>query len=122
MDRILALTNEKELFSEIQEKIQDRTEIDIITCMDNLNLIEKFVSQHTELVILDIDLLNEKVIKLINILRAINKNLKIILMLSNDKMSICSLALSLGVVSYLVKPVSNDNLTKIISATLKIKI
>ncbi len=122
MERILALTNEKELFSGIQEKIQDRTEIDIKTCIDNLNLIEKFVSQHTELVILDIDLLKDRVIKLINILRAINKNLKIILILSNDKMSICSTVLSLGVVSYLIKPVSIDNLSKIISATLKINI
>jgi len=122
MERILALTNEKDLFYGIQEKIKDKTNIDIKTCIDNLNLIEKFVSQHTELVILDIDLLNDRVIKLINILRSINKSLKIILILSNDKMSICSHALSLGVVSYLIKPISIDNLTKIITATLKINI
>ena len=122
MERILALTTEKDLFTGIQEKIQDNADIDIKTCIDNLNLIEKFVSQHTELVILDIDLLKEKVIKLINILRSINKNLKIILILSNDKMSICSGALSLGVVSYLIKPISINNLAKIISATLKVSI
>lgn len=122
MERILALTTEKDLFTGIQEKIQDNADIDIKTCIDNLNLIEKFVSQHTELVILDIDLLQEKVIKLINILRSINKNLKIILILSNDKMAICSSALSLGVVSYLIKPISINNLAKIISATLKVSI
>lgn len=122
MERVLALTTEKELFEQIQERFEEQTAIDIKTYIDNLNLIEKFISQHTELVVLDIDLLNETVIRLINILRTINKNLKIILILSSDKMPICSQALSLGVVSYLIKPVSIENLSRIISATLRIKL
>lgn len=121
MDRILVLTTEIDLFAKIQKKIEEGNEIQITTCNDSLNLMEKFVSQHTELVILDIDMLKERVVKLINILRTMRKNLQIILILSQDNMSICSDALSLGVVSYLIKPLSTDNLHKIISATLRVK-
>lgn len=121
MDNILVLTNETDLFVKIQKKVEEVNEVQITTCDDNLNLVEKFISQHTELVILDIDILKERVVKLINILRTMKKNLQIILILSPENMSICSNALSLGVVSYLIKPVSMDNLHKIITATLKIK-
>lgn len=121
MDRILILSGESNLFSEVQEKIRDKAEIEIITCADSLNLIENYVSQHTELVILDIDMIKEGAIKLINIIRSIKKNIQIILILSKKNISICSDVLSLGVVSYLIKPLSIENLSKIVIATLKIK-
>lgn len=121
MDRILVLSTEIDLFKKIQKRFEEVSEIQITTCDDSLNLMEKFVSQHAELVVLDIDMLKEGVVKLINILRTMKKNLQIILMLSQTNMSICSEALSLGVVSYLIKPVSTDNLHKIITATLRVK-
>lgn len=121
MDRILVLTSEIDLFQKIQKKMEEVHEIQITTCDDNLNLMEKFMSQHTELVILDIDLLKERVVKFINILRTMKKNLQIILVLSQENMEICSEALSLGVVSYLIKPLAMENLHKIIIATLKAK-
>ena len=121
MDRILILSTEIDLFEKIQEKFEEADEMQITACDDSLNLMEKFVSQHAELVVLDIDMLKEGVVKLINILRTMKKNLQIILMLSQANMAICSEALSLGVVSYLIKPVSTDNLYKIITATLKAK-
>jgi len=71
------------------------------------------------LVILDIDLLSEQVLKLINILQSIKRNSQIILVLSKDKMAICSAAFSLGIVSYLVKPVSTRNMYDVISTALQ---
>ena len=121
MDRILILSTEIDLLEKIQEKFEEAGEIQITACDDSLNLMERFVSQHAELVVLDIDMLKEGVVKLINILRTMKKNLQIILMLSQANMAICSEALSLGVVSYLIKPVSMDNLYKIITATLRAK-
>lgn len=121
MDRILILSGENDLLSEVQKKINDKAEIEIIACEDSLNLIENYVSQHTELVILDIDMIKEGAIKLINIIRSIKKNVQIILILSKRNMSICSDVLSLGIVSYLIKPFSIENLSKIVFATLKIK-
>ena len=123
MDRILILSAENNLFSKVQEAMgkNNNAEIEIITCADSLNLIENYVSQHTELVILDIDMIKEGAIKLINIIRSIKKNVQIILILSKKNMSICSEVLSLGIVSYLIKPFSIENLSKIVIATLKIK-
>lgn len=121
MERVLVLTEDEELFIKFKKKIREGLEIQIVTCPDSLNLIENYTSQHTELVILDIDMLKNGVSKLINILRSIKKNVQIILILSKANMSLCSEVLSLGVVSYLIKPVSVDNLSKIVLATLKIK-
>lgn len=123
MDRILILSEENNLFSKVQEIMgkNNKAEIEIITCTDSLNLIENYVSQYSELVILDIDMVKEGVIKLIKILRSIKQNVQIILLLSKRNMSICSQALSLGVVAYLMKPFSIENLSKIVFATLKIK-
>jgi response regulator of citrate/malate metabolism len=121
MERVLILTENEELFYKLKKKFSEGLEIQIVTCTDSLNLIENYTSQHTELVILDIDMLKNGVSKLINILRSIKKNVQIILILSKTNMSICSEVLSLGVVSYLIKPVSVDNLSKIVLATLKIK-
>jgi response regulator of citrate/malate metabolism len=122
MERVLVLTEDEQLFFKLKKKFREGPEIQIVTCTDSLNLIENYTSQHSELVILDIDMIKTGVGKLINILRSIKKNVQFILILSKENMSICSDVLSLGVVSYLIKPVSIDNLGKIVLATLKIKI
>lgn len=119
MNRILALSKEKKLFSEIQTGLNKNIPLELITFPDTLNLIEKYVSIHIQLVILDIDLLNGQLVKLINILRSINKNVKIILISSKDKLPVCSKALSLGILSYLLKPVSVTSLTNLILSSMQ---
>jgi response regulator of citrate/malate metabolism len=81
------------------------------------------MSLHSELVILDLDLLGEQVTHLMNVLRNIKKNVQFILILSTDKMPICPEAISLGVISYILKPCSAKNLGNLIQSTLnKLKV
>lgn len=119
MYRILALSQDKDLYAGVRDFLGDSSDIEIKIFTNNLDFLEKFSSLHTELVILDIDLLNEQVLKLINILQSIKRNSQIILILSKDKMAICSTAFSLGVVSYLIKPVSTKNVYDVISTALQ---
>jgi len=119
MYRILALSQDKDLYAGVRDFLGDSSDIEIKTFTNSLDFLEKFSSLHTELVILDIDLLNEQVLKLINILQSIKRNSQVILILSKDKMGICSAAFSLGVVSYLIKPVSTKNVYDVISTTLQ---
>lgn len=119
MYRVLALSQDKDLYAGVRDFLGDSSDIEIKTFTNSLDFLEKFSSLHTELVILDIDLLSEKVLKLINILQSIKRNSQIILVLSKDKMGICSAAFSLGIVSYLVKPVSTRNMYDVISTALQ---
>ena len=118
MTRVLALSREKEIFTDVRTRMREKPKFELRTYSDTVNLIENFISFHTQLVILDLDLLDRQILKLINVLRVINKEVKIILVLSQDKMSVCSKAVSLGVISYLIKPVSSTNLSKLILSTL----
>ena len=77
---------------------------------------------YSQLIVLDIDLLADKTTKLIHIIRSVQKDCKILLILSQENMSHCSDALSLGVVSYLIKPFSALTAYKIICSTLKLEI
>jgi response regulator of citrate/malate metabolism len=119
MKRVLALTNEDRIFAEVKNNINEFENIEIVTFPDSLNLIDNFVNNHTELIILDLDLLNGEVIKLMKILRAIKKNSQIILILTENKIKECSKAISMGVVSYILKPVSEIELTNLVISTLK---
>jgi response regulator of citrate/malate metabolism len=55
---------------------------------------------------------------MIQVLKNINGDSKIVLVLSPENMPICSAALSLGVLSYQIKPLSPENVTEIISSIL----
>lgn len=119
MFRVLALTEENGLYAGVRDFVKkDRGDIGIITYSSTVDLLEKFSAVHTDLVILDVDILDDQALKLINILRSIKKDSRIMLILSKDKMAICSAAFSLGIVSYLVKPITTENLYDIIASVL----
>ncbi|MFQ6115413.1 MAG: response regulator [bacterium] len=119
MGRILALTEEIEMIEEVEQLLQDEIQVEIAVHGDTLDFLENLLERYTQLVILDLDILREKVTKLIHIIRSIHKDCKIILILSQEKMSICSTALSMGVFSYLIKPVAVLNAYNIILSALK---
>lgn len=120
MQKVLALTNEKELMAQIEDSIKSHSSIKISVSSDYLDLVENYQRRHAQLVILDVDLLNGRVVQLINVLRAMKKDCRILLMLSPDKMSLCSQAVSLGMVSYLIKPICIQNARNIICSALNI--
>ena len=94
--RILALTDDEDLIADIEAHINRFAPAGIIATNDSLDLIEHYTRRHTRLLILDTDLLNEHMIQLIRIVRAINKHGKILLWLSQEKIPLCSEALASG--------------------------
>lgn len=122
MQRILALTKEQELIKEIQQLLEECITIEVETCTDSLDFVDNYLNRYSKLIILDIDLLTEKTTKLIHIIRSVQKECKILLILSQKNMSYCSAALAMGIVSYLIKPFSALTAYKIICSTLKLEI
>ncbi len=118
MYRILALTYEKSLIDGIEKTLLNDINVEVKVSSDILDVLQNVQQKYTHLVILDIDMLFDGVNKLIDIIRAIQKDCKVILILSSENMSICSSALTQGLVSYLIKPLSVVNAYKIIIATL----
>ncbi len=118
MYRILALTNENGLFKDVEKTLLNDINVEVKSSSDIWDVLQNLQQKYTHLVILDIDVLFDDVKKLIDIIRAIQKDCKVILILSQQNMSICSSALTMGLVSYLIKPFSALNANKIIIATL----
>lgn len=117
MNRVLAFTNEQKLISDINDEFKN-IEIECILLSEIIDLFENFVRCHSQLVILDLDLIEGHTIQLVNTLRAINKDSKFLLILSPDKMEECSQALPHGMVAYLTKPIAPMNASKLISSVL----
>ena len=121
MYRILAFTKEKDLIGDVEQAILEDVEIEIKTSSDILQFLENLLKNYTQFVILDVDLLCENVNKVIDITRSIQKDCKIILVLSQKNMPICSSALTKGIVTYFIKPISVSNAYKIILSALRIE-
>lgn len=119
MQRVLALTPETELIADIRDTLKSQFPIEITACVDQLDFLENFQKKHSELVILDIDYLDKQTTKMMRILKNMGKDCEFILLLSEKKITICSEALSIGVFTYLIKPVSVKNAVNIISAALR---
>jgi response regulator of citrate/malate metabolism len=73
------------------------------------------------MIILDVDMLDEQIFKLINVLKSLQKSLNILLIGSSDKISLISNAFATGVISYLVKPLSSNNVCDFLVASLKLQ-
>ncbi|HFE64433.1 hypothetical protein B1H10_00880 [candidate division KSB1 bacterium 4484_188] len=122
MKSILALTLDNKLISEMNSTFAKKRVAEVRTFSESLELIDYFLKQYVPLIVLDIDVLKEKVLHLIRILRSIHRETQFILVLSSKNMQICSAALSQGVVSYQVKPISTENMLEVVASTLKIPI
>jgi len=118
MQNILVFSADVELFLDVEESLKKNQEIQILLFQHSLELINHFLSHYSPLVILDIDILKNEIFEMIQVLKNIHANLKIVLILSQENMPICSAALSLGVLSYQIKPLSTSNVTEIISSIL----
>jgi len=122
MKSILALTLDNKLISEMNSTFAKKRVAEVRTFSESLELIDYFLKQYVPLIVLDIDVLKEKVLHLIRILRSIHRETQFILVLSSKNIQICSAALSQGVVSYQVKPISTENMLEVVASTLKIPI
>ncbi|GAB4366001.1 MAG: hypothetical protein Kow0042_05590 [Calditrichia bacterium] len=118
MKYLYLLTTEENVSNKIEKALAQGGEVMVYTYTDSLDLIDHFLHRFAPLVILDIDLVKEDVIKLMQIIRSIRKDVKFLLILSVENMHVCSAALAQGVVSYQIKPLSIENLIHVIHSTL----
>ena len=122
MNQALILTEEKEYFSGIIKNVQNVNDFEIHIFDNSLELINYFLTNYAQLVILDLDLLQNETFEMVQILRSLHSDSKIVLFLSPKYMPICSETLSLGVLSYQVKPVHQERTIEIINSALHLNI
>jgi response regulator of citrate/malate metabolism len=118
MQKILVFSADVELFLDVKESLEKNKKTEILLFQHSLELVNHFLSHYSPLVILDIDLLKNEIFEMIQVLKNIHVDAKIVLILSPENMPICSSVLSLGVVSYQLKPLTSGNVTEIISSIL----
>ena len=119
MNQILILTHETGISLEIEKCFKTLGSLEIHTFSNALELINYYLTNYASLIILDCDTLKKDVLPLIQTLQSINQNAKIIILLSQGQMKVCSSVLSLGILSYQIKPVNITNIVEIISSVLK---
>ena len=96
-----------------------KDKIEIKTMSDPLVFLEVFLSLHCQIVVLDIDVLKDKTGSMINIIQLMNKDIPLIVILSKDMMPVCLSVFSKGISTYLIKPISPENLKALIESTIK---
>jgi DNA-binding NtrC family response regulator len=119
MNQILVLTQETEISLEIERNLKTLGSLKIYTFSNSLELINHYLTNYASLIILDCDILKNDILPLIQSLQSINQNAKIIILLSQAQMKVCSSVLSLGILSYQIKPVNITNIVEIITSVLK---
>jgi DNA-binding NtrC family response regulator len=122
MNRILVLTTDQDLFSVVEDSLNKLEKVEIKTFDHSLELVNHYLSHYASLIILDIDLLKHETFQMIQVLRSIHAQTKIVLFLSPENMPICSSALSMGVLSYQMKPISEEKLVEFIASLLQITV
>jgi DNA-binding NtrC family response regulator len=122
MYKLLVLSEEENLFSEVEENVQHNDSLEVRTFRHSLEMINYFLSHYASLIILDVDLLKSELLEMIQVLKSIHGEVRIILFLSPENMPLCSSAISLGILSYQIKPVSPETVMDIISSVLQIPI
>lgn len=118
MNKVLVLSQDKTLFQRVEGEIVSKDSIRLYTFTNSLDLIKYYLANYASLILLDADIVKRDVLKLIEIIHNINQDAKLILLVSPENMSICSSALSLGILSYQVKPVSPENMVELIFSVL----
>lgn len=118
MNKVLVLSQDKTLFQRVEGEIVSKDSIRLYTFTNSLDLIKYYLANYASLILLDADIVKSDVLKLIEIIHNINQEAKLILLVSPENISICSSALSLGILSYQVKPVSPENMVELIFSVL----
>lgn len=119
MNRVFVLTEERDAFTPVQIELRADAEADLTVFSDCLDLIEQYLARFAPLIVLDVDFLGEQTFQLIRIFHLLNRPTQIVLVVSKDKLDICTSALSLGAVSYQLKPILTRNFVRFLEFTLK---
>jgi DNA-binding NtrC family response regulator len=122
MQQVFVLTHQRTFFARVEKQLQKDEPINIQLFEQSLKLINTYLKHFAQLVILDIDVIKEDIFELIQILRSIHREAKVVLYLSAENMPICSSVLSMGITSYQLKPISVRSTAKIINSVLQTQV
>ena len=120
--RILSLTDDRDLISKIERDLNRHAPVEIFIASDGLQLVEEQAVRRTSVILLDADLLQDRLLRLITILRTVDSHCKIVLLLTPDNLPLCEKALPLGMVWYFFKPVPVQNAANLIRSFLNISV
>ena len=107
------------MIEEIRNHLKNKGRFEVKFYTNTFDFLEHFLEWYPQVVIMDVDLIQSNTLKLIRILQKLKKDLKIFLIVSSRNMKVCSQALSMGIITYLLKPISTKNICSLIHSTLK---
>lgn len=117
---VLALSEDRKLIRGIEAGISEHLEKEIFCTTDILRLLVAHTSHTSRLIILDVDLLHEGLPSLLSVMRSIDRSCRILLLLSHEDLSWCTEVLSLGDISFFLKPVVLPAVVDLVRSRLRI--
>jgi len=120
--RILSLTEDRELISEIEDAINRHVQVEILVADDGLELVEEQAIRRTSVIILDADLVQQRLHRLITILRTVDHHCKLVLFLHAENLPVCEKVLPFGMIWYFFKPVPVENAARLILSCLNVSV
>ena len=121
MKRVMILARQDDWEMDYLEAELEKMRLTIDKGEHSMDFLEKFARSYAQLVVLDVDLLGERLGQLVRILRSLNSEVKLLLVLSPNNLKYCSEVISMGGVNYFIKPVSMKNLVQIVQSFLQSK-
>lgn len=118
MYHVMILSRESSLFDPVLREFRQYPEYHVAVYTDELELLRQYVVMEVDLVLIDIDMVLDRVKNLISVLGRLQKKVMIVLILSKENLKFCSNAFSSGVSTYLLKPVVPENILDIIHSRL----
>ncbi len=119
MYHVMILSKELALFDPVLHELEDCPDYHVAIFQDELELLKQYVVIEVDLVLVDIDMVLERVNNLISVLHLLQKKVLIVLILSQENLKFCTDAFSSGVSAYLLKPVVPENILDIIRSRLQ---
>ena len=95
--------------------------LNIESCHHSVEFLDRYTQSYAQLVILDVDLLQGSLSQLVRILRSLNNEVKLFLILSPNQLKHCAEVISMGGVNYFIKPISIKNLVELVQSFLQPK-
>ena len=121
MQNVVLLVEDQSQFEEIGKQLMKEHDLRFHFFGNCLQFIEFVISNYADLVIIDLSIVKDRINYLIRILKRLQSDIRIILLLSKEQVKHCSDILTLGVLSFQIKPISPDTAMQIIASTLNIR-
>ncbi len=121
MQNVVLLVEDRSQFEEIGKQLMKEYDLKFHFFENCLQFIEFIISNYADLVIIDLAIARDRINYLIRILKRLQNDIRIVLLLTKDQVRHCSDILTLGVLSFQIKPISTDTAMQIIASTLNIR-